>query len=119
MEFVHNHKKLVIRGTPKSPIEWLMGKKQVQLMDHAQQAQIMMLCVYPNTGINLCYLEKIKPQEMIPALQTVIDSFRDVFAVPKQLPPPRCHDHRIPLIEGDPPVNIRSYRHPPTQKDAI
>nr|GEY05449.1 reverse transcriptase [Tanacetum cinerariifolium] len=52
MEFVHNNKKLVIKGTPKSPVKWLTGKKQ------------------------------------------------DVFSVPKQLPPPRSHDHRISLIEG-------------------
>nr|GEZ72072.1 RNA-directed DNA polymerase [Tanacetum cinerariifolium] len=36
-----------------------------------------------------------------------------------ELPPHRSHDHRIPLIEGTQPVNIRPYRHPPTQKDAI
>ncbi|GJX84709.1 putative mitochondrial protein [Tanacetum coccineum] len=29
------------------------------------------------------------------------------------------HDHMIPLIEGTQLVNIRPYRHPPTQKDGI
>ncbi|GJX81501.1 RNA-directed DNA polymerase, eukaryota, reverse transcriptase zinc-binding domain protein [Tanacetum coccineum] len=29
------------------------------------------------------------------------------------------YDHRIPLVEGAQLVNIRPYRHPPTQKDAI
>ncbi|GKE78148.1 hypothetical protein Tco_1544268, partial [Tanacetum coccineum] len=52
-------------------------------------------------------------------VRTVIDSFQDVFVVPKQFPPPRSHGHGIPLIEGDLLVNIRPYRHPPTQKDAI
>ncbi|GKE27719.1 reverse transcriptase, partial [Tanacetum coccineum] len=43
----------------------------------------------------------------------------DVFGIPVELPPQRSHDHRIPLVEGALPVNIRPYRHPPTQKDAI
>ncbi|GJV39840.1 retrotransposon-related protein [Tanacetum coccineum] len=42
-----------------------------------------------------------------------------VFAVPTTLPPQRTHDHKDPLIEGTLSVNIRPYRHPPTQKDAI
>nr|GEZ98517.1 retrotransposon protein, putative, unclassified [Tanacetum cinerariifolium] len=39
--------------------------------------------------------------------------------VPKELPPKRSYDHRIPLMEGTQPVNIRPYRHPPSQKDVI
>ncbi|GKB92246.1 putative mitochondrial protein [Tanacetum coccineum] len=39
--------------------------------------------------------------------------------IPNCLPPKRGHDHKIPLKEGTQPINIRPYRHPPTQKDAI
>ena len=42
-----------------------------------------------------------------------------MFEVPKTLPQYRTHDHKIPLVEGEMPVNIRPYKHPPTQKDAI
>ncbi|GJS10929.1 putative mitochondrial protein [Tanacetum coccineum] len=52
-------------------------------------------------------------------LTELLASFEDVFAVPNTLPPHRTHDHRIILQEGVPPVNIRPYKHPPTQKDAI
>ncbi|GKB65753.1 transposon ty3-I gag-pol polyprotein [Tanacetum coccineum] len=52
-------------------------------------------------------------------LQKVIAAYEDVFAVPIDLPPRRDQDHTIPLIEGAQPVNIRPYRHPPSQKDAI
>nr|GEW50091.1 retrotransposon protein, putative, unclassified [Tanacetum cinerariifolium] len=37
----------------------------------------------------------------------------------KELPPQRSYDHRISLLEGTQPINIRPYRHPSTQKDAI
>nr|GEU70217.1 PsbP domain-containing protein 3, chloroplastic isoform X1 [Tanacetum cinerariifolium] len=49
----------------------------------------------------------------------LLASFEDVFAIPNTLPPHRNHDHRIVLQEGVPPVKIRPYKHPPTQKDAI
>ncbi|GJS52468.1 gypsy/ty3 retroelement polyprotein [Tanacetum coccineum] len=41
------------------------------------------------------------------------------FVVPKELSPRRPCDHKIHLIEGTNPVNVRPYKHPPTQKDAI
>ncbi|GJZ57009.1 hypothetical protein Tco_0612503 [Tanacetum coccineum] len=75
-------------------IQWLatLGnikcKKQIQRMDHAQQPEMMMSCVYQSIGINLWSLEKKESLEMILELQTLIDSFDDVFVVPKQLPPP-------------------------------
>ncbi|GJZ52664.1 putative mitochondrial protein [Tanacetum coccineum] len=52
-------------------------------------------------------------------IQAVLENYEDVFGIPVELPPQRTHDHKIPLVEGALPVNIRPYRHPPTQKDAI
>nr|GEU68823.1 retrovirus-related Pol polyprotein from transposon opus [Tanacetum cinerariifolium] len=52
-------------------------------------------------------------------IQTVLESYEDVFGIPVELPPQRIHDHKILLIGGALPVNIRSYRHPPTLKDVI
>ncbi|GKB98805.1 reverse transcriptase [Tanacetum coccineum] len=52
-------------------------------------------------------------------MQWFSGKFEDVFALPTILPPQRHHDHRIPLKEGATPVNIRPYKHPPSQKDAI
>ncbi|GJZ32919.1 gypsy/ty3 retroelement polyprotein [Tanacetum coccineum] len=42
-----------------------------------------------------------------------------VFAIPTELPPRREYDHTIPLVEGAQPVNIRPYKHPPSQKESI
>nr|GEV76766.1 hypothetical protein [Tanacetum cinerariifolium] len=49
----------------------------------------------------------------------IIGAYVEVFAVPTKLPPIRSRDHRIPLMPETQPVNIRPYRHPPVQKDAI
>lgn len=59
-------------------------------------------------------------QEPIPtAIQHVLSEFSDVFGEPVGLPPRRACDHRIPLIPGAQPVNIRPYRHKSDHKDEI
>ena len=56
----------------------------------------------------------------LPALIVeVLDTFKDVFELPKGLPPKRSCDHRIILKEGASPPNIRPYRMPHTQKNVV
>ena len=121
MEFVYKGHKMVMRGTPKSNLEWMNGKKQVQTVNYKEpsaELRSMQLCVYPNSGVQLMRMDGLDSIES-PQISAVVQQYSEVFEVPKELPPQRSHDHRIPLIEGAPPVNIRPYRHPPTQKDAI
>ncbi|KAL0430619.1 UNVERIFIED_CONTAM: Transposon Ty3-I Gag-Pol polyprotein [Sesamum radiatum] len=42
-----------------------------------------------------------------------------IFAIPRGLPPPRPHDHRIHLVSNASPVNTRPYRYPHCQKEAM
>nr|GEX01599.1 putative mitochondrial protein [Tanacetum cinerariifolium] len=60
-----------------------------------------------------------KEEVMDSELSKVLDTFEDVFVVPAKLPPQRSYDHKIPLLPNTQPINIRPYRHPPMQKDAI
>ena len=84
--------------------------------------------------INMCSLRSINSQEQgkIPASTGLQPGFAEntaftslqaeyqkLFAEPKGLPPPRSHDHNIPLKEGSNPVNLRPYRHSSLQKDVI
>ncbi|GJY35391.1 reverse transcriptase [Tanacetum coccineum] len=52
-------------------------------------------------------------------IQTLLNTFPSVFKSPKELPPIRSHDHTILLLPNTAPINIRPYKHPPNQKDAI
>ncbi|KAI5322789.1 hypothetical protein L3X38_031861 [Prunus dulcis] len=53
------------------------------------------------------------------ALHHLLHTFSDLFNTPAALPPP-CHiDHRIPLLPGATPVNVRPYRYPHLQKSEI
>ena len=51
--------------------------------------------------------------------QPLLQMFPTVFAPIQSLPPVRPNDHRIPLLTGAPPANVRPYRYPQLQKDEI
>lgn len=53
------------------------------------------------------------------SIKHVLDRFQEVFQEPTVMPPVRNCDHKIPLMEGARPVNLRPYRHTPALKDEI
>lgn len=55
----------------------------------------------------------------VPRLQSLLSEYTDIFSLPTGLPPARAYDHRIPLLPGMGPVNIRPYRYPHFQKSEI
>jgi hypothetical protein len=64
--------------------------------------------------------EQVHIEEKAPEdVQSVLSQFSEVFEEPRQLPPRRACDHKIPLIPGAQPVNIRAYRHKPELKSEI
>lgn len=52
-------------------------------------------------------------------LGLLLEEFKDIFATPSGLPPPRARDHHIHLLPGTPPVAVRPYRYPQMQKDEL
>ncbi|GJS17783.1 retrotransposable element Tf2 [Tanacetum coccineum] len=116
MEFVYNRRRMVLRGAPKATLQWMEGKHQEREVGGVPHDELLMLSVFPNTGIQLMNLST-KSQTVPKELQKVVDQYDDVFALPKELPPQRSYDNRIPLLEGTQPVNIRPYRHPPTHTE--
>ncbi|KAM2620323.1 hypothetical protein TB1_036362 [Malus domestica] len=52
-------------------------------------------------------------------LQGMLRQFEEVFKTPTTLPPPRAHDHHIPLLPGSKPPSIRPYHYGPMQKTEI
>nr|GEY68712.1 reverse transcriptase [Tanacetum cinerariifolium] len=117
MDFKYNNKRVLLRGTHKSNLEWLSTKVSNKVVKQAK-LHSMDMCVFPYFA-STCIQIEATTTDVPPVLQQMIEEYEDVFAIPKELPPKREHDHTIPLIEGAQPVNIRPYRQPPTQKDAI
>jgi len=52
------------------------------------------------------------PTDMEPELALLLHSYSVVFGTPTSLPPPRAHDHSIPLVDGYQPVKVKPYRYP-------
>nr|GEU42626.1 hypothetical protein [Tanacetum cinerariifolium] len=99
----------------------LDARKQIEWLETTKKAELMMMSIYPNTGLQLMTMEEtVQAKARVePSLQKVIDKYAEVFEVPNKLPPARSPDHIIPLLHGTLPINIRPYRHPPVQKDVI
>lgn len=49
-------------------------------------------------------------------LQLLLEEFQDVFTEPKELPPYRAYDHKIPLKDESQVVKLRPYRYPAIKK---
>nr|GEU52588.1 reverse transcriptase [Tanacetum cinerariifolium] len=82
----------------------------------------MLVCVFPTFGVQVEFMSTgidLALTNVHPCLSTLLQEYEEVFTVPKSLPPHRIHDHKIPLLDNTAPINIRPYRHPLSQKDAI
>ncbi|XP_026452183.1 uncharacterized protein LOC113352590 [Papaver somniferum] len=90
MQFTVNGKTVSLLGNNHSSVMILEQKSMQRLLQHA------------NHGV---FIE-------LAALTTSLKQ-------PTTLPPERLHDHRIPLVPGSPPVNVRPYRYPYFQKSEI
>jgi hypothetical protein len=64
-----------------------------------------------------------QPTQLTQNLPTVVEqllnNYLTVFKQPHGLPPSRPHDHRIPLLPNTSPVNVKPYRYPHSQKEAM
>lgn len=71
--------------------------------------------------IQLSAVESLKNSatELPEEISELVKDFEEIFAVPRQLPPQRSHDHHIPLKENSKPVNSYPYRCPLAHREEI
>ena len=62
MEFVYNKRKMVLRGTPKSTLEWMPNNKPNKIVKHCSQSQLnsMQYFVFPCEEVRLISLESLQ-----------------------------------------------------------
>ncbi|GAB2266100.1 hypothetical protein Dimus_037866 [Dionaea muscipula] len=63
-------------------------------------------------------LSSIEQFDVPTAFKYIVEMYMKVFTEPNSLPPPRSHDHAIPLLNSK-PVNLRPYRFSHQQKAEV
>jgi len=113
MEFKKGGRRVVLRGTQKTNVEWMGGKRFQQTMH--KSSQFFAIQVQPaHLAVELCSVVTTGPE-----IQSLLKEFVEVFEEPKALPPHRELDHKMLLKPGTAPINVRPYRYPTLQKDII
>ncbi|KAL5851902.1 hypothetical protein ACOSQ3_007020 [Xanthoceras sorbifolium] len=70
------------------------------------------------------YAVKASPEHLVhlnmpTQVQQILHKYKNVFSMPKGLPPARDYHHKIPLQSDQGPVSVRLYRYPYFQKTEI
>lgn len=125
MEFKVNHKKVVLRGSPQPRMQMMQCKSLVKSLRlpselcHAKLCSLVMIQEDQGEkeGSNQGQTQLLSSNQA--QLDQLLQSYEDVFREVEQLPPVRCHDHKITLKEGTDPISVRPYRYPAFQKNII
>ncbi|KAF7831702.1 putative nucleotidyltransferase, Ribonuclease H [Senna tora] len=103
---------VVLGGEVKFDLEPLSSKQLNHMWSAGSIACLFHLRAVP---------EDTPPSEFSvpPGIAPLLTTFQLLFDEPTGLPPAREDDHRIHLVEGTSPINVRPYRYPFYQKSEI
>lgn len=118
MSFNVNGKEVQLQGIKRSPIEGMQKNKIVKAVYKRNQGVFLQLTAAPRwiqTSQSLLPTDSERQRE----LAMLLESYKDIFVKPTQLPPQCRHDHNIPLLPTATPVMSRPYRYPPFQNQKL
>ncbi|XP_058757747.1 uncharacterized protein LOC131631003 [Vicia villosa] len=125
ISFSHNNNDITITGDPKSLPTHSSYNQLCHLLDTDSVASIHLLLYQPTpaheTNLNCPTFQTMDtlPTTIPQTISKLIKSFASIFQKPQGLPPPRQHDHHIPTLPNSAPVNVKPYRYPHSQKEAM
>ncbi|XP_047169448.1 uncharacterized protein LOC124837990 [Vigna umbellata] len=117
LKFLHNGRFITLQGEKDhSPTQAQLHHLKIMVFTHSiAEAFSMQLLESPDLQSSLDELTA----ELALDLALLLHKYLSVFETPSSLPPPRSHDHVIPLIDGSKPVKVKPYRYLHSQKDEI
>jgi hypothetical protein len=121
MEFVWNGEPVTLRGNRTLDPHSVSLHQLQALVQNDTVAGIFTLTTtdhepFPQPTTTTC---PIFPAHLPSSVTKILHKFEKIFATPTGLPPHRTVDHRIHLIDGTEPVNVRPYRYPQFQKSEM
>ncbi|OIW01863.1 hypothetical protein TanjilG_07158 [Lupinus angustifolius] len=123
MTFTHDHKPITLTGQ-HSHTPTLASFHQLRRLSNMDAiAYIFYITIYPQATMHTLAVPEPDTNNPItdlhPDIQTLLQDFDNVFTNPTGLPPPRPHDYKIILLPNQPPANVKPYRYPHSQKEAM
>nr|GLL29698.1 uncharacterized protein LOC109154292 [Ipomoea trifida] len=124
MEFLWNGQPICLKGDHARSLQQITFN-QLQAITESKNVEELYELFYiasteneelPDTTLSV---EFELPQGIPNEAAELILSFSTIFQPPRDLPPHRDLDHRIHLLPGSKPVNVRPYRYPHFQKSEI
>lgn len=122
MKFTVGPKRVMLHGIHPDSVRAVKVEKLNKIK--AEAIQLSMLCVSYEEDASALSLSALTteslPSQQDVSIDKLLGEYPDVFAEPTGLPPFRDHhNHKISLMEGSNPVNLRPYRYAVHQKDEI
>ncbi|XP_058769067.1 uncharacterized protein LOC131642924 [Vicia villosa] len=120
--FSHNNTTITLKGDPQIHPAISSFHQFCQLIHTDSIASLHLMTfeeIQPSTAPTPKSALDTLPTSLPLEVRSIIEHHKEIFQAPQGLPPPRPHDHHIPLFPNTPPVNVKPYRYPHYQKEAM
>ena len=117
MAFTHLNKQITLTATnPPTPTQGTYHQLCHNISNHTITS-LHLLSIDTHSMIPISLETSLQtpssPLYQLPqSIQTILRKHKSIFKPPHGLPPPRPHDHHIPLLPKTGPVNVRPYKYP-------
>jgi hypothetical protein len=123
MQFHHQGNLITLHGSINSlptPATFHQLQRMIQTNAVATYHSVTMLSPEQHTNLH----DSLHPdnpllKDLHPDLTQILQHYAQIFSIPNELPPNRNHDHHIHLLPNSTPINLKPYRYPHFQKEAM
>ena len=119
LEFKQGDTPIVLKGILPSPRQISLHSLASLLPTASNLECFEILILEPETATSTVTGGDAFPLDLAPGVAAMLETYRPVFNILSGMPPQRPYDHRVHLIPGTKPINVKPYRYPYFQKNEI